>query len=56
MRGGLVYMADNLWDVARVLDTRTGQVRIVAGDADMNVHQTPRGDGGPATSARLVNR
>ncbi len=54
-RGPFVYITDDGHDAARVLDTRTGDLRTVAGNGDPEnwAHQTPRNDGGLATSERI---
>ena len=54
-RGPLVYIADERHHQVRVLDTRTGDLRTIAGTGDQELYleQTPRNDGGPATASRL---
>ena len=54
-RGPLVYIADQRHHTVRVLDTRTGELRTVAGTGDPAIYleQTPRGDGGLATASRI---
>lgn len=55
VRGPLVYIADQRHHLVRVLDTRSGELGVVAanGDTAFFLHQTPLGDGGPATASRL---
>lgn len=57
VRGPIVYVADDEYRVIRALDTRTGQLRTVAGNGDpwSWAAQTPRADGGPAVAARLAD-
>lgn len=53
--GALVFITDSGHEAIRVLDTRTGELRTVAGNGDTQgwVSAKPRGDGGPATASRL---
>lgn len=53
-QGPYVYIADVDHDAIRVLDTRTGELRTVAGNGDGDVYsyKMPRGDGEPATTVR----
>jgi len=53
--GPFVYIADEGHDTVRALDTRTGVLRVVAGNGDPEAwaYQTPRRDGDLATLERI---
>lgn len=55
-RGGSVYITDDNDRVVRALDVSSGQLSVAIGNGDLNpwASSAPRGDGTPATSARLI--